>query len=461
MTEALERPTDGPSDAALIGAVRRGDTSAYGLLYRRHLGAARRASTCLAATAVEREDLVAEAFTRVLRVLRTGRGPTEEFRPYLLVTMRNAAINTTRRGPWMSLYADLPDAYLRPAGDDPFSARLHVDVAATAFASLPERWRMVLWHTEIEGETPADIAPMLGMSPNSVAALAYRAREGLRQAYLQAHLPSVDRRDCRATVDKLAGWVRRNTSPVTMRRITMHLDRCPRCRELATGLVKINDELRGVLAPIVLGTPFAVAYLQASALSSATSASALAAASASASAATGVSGATASAVSAVKTAVLAAACKVGAVAAIAASTAITVVASQPAHPPEDGTAPVAAPGPNRGIKPAAAPPRSQATTPAAAAPAEPVPAAKPAPPAKKAPEEAKKKGDPARTPKPPRAGGQPAAAGPPATGGRHRKPEPAAAEVSRPSDSPNPGAAFASSSGDLAAPERGSRGPRR
>ena len=43
---------------------------------------------------------------------------------------------------------------------------------------------MVLWHTEVEGQRPAEVAPLLGMSPNSVSALAYRAREGLRQAFV-------------------------------------------------------------------------------------------------------------------------------------------------------------------------------------------------------------------------------------------------------------------------------------
>lgn len=37
-----------------------------------------------------------------------------------------------------------------------------------------------------EGRTPAELAPVLGVSPNGVAALACRARKGLRQAYLQA-----------------------------------------------------------------------------------------------------------------------------------------------------------------------------------------------------------------------------------------------------------------------------------
>ena len=203
MSEALQTIPAGPSDAALIMAVRRGDTSAYGVLYERHLAAAKRAAACLASTPAEREDLVAEAFTRVLQTLRSGRGPHEEFRPYLLVTMRHLAINTARRTPVTALFADVPDT-LMPTGDDPVAARLYGSDAANAFAGLPERWRLVLWHTEVEGESPAAIAPLLGMTPNGVAALAYRAREGLRQAYLRLHLPAPDRQECRATTDKLA-----------------------------------------------------------------------------------------------------------------------------------------------------------------------------------------------------------------------------------------------------------------
>jgi len=57
-----------------------------------------------------------------------------------------------------------------------------------AFSSLPERWRTVLWQVEVEGERPAVVAPHFGLSANATAALARRARDGLRAAYLQAHL---------------------------------------------------------------------------------------------------------------------------------------------------------------------------------------------------------------------------------------------------------------------------------
>jgi len=247
------------SDAELIADVRAGDSASYGVLYERHLLAAKRAAACLVRTPAEREDLVADAFTRVLRALREGGGPNEGFRAYLLVTMRNAAISTSR-GASVSLYADVPETYLPRPGGDPVVHRWDAMTAAAAFASLPERWRTVLWHTEVEEETPAEIAPLLGMRPNGVAALAYRAREGLRQAYLRAHLADVEGRECRATVSKLAGWVRRSVPVPLGHKITRHLAVCSDCRARADTLTRVNEELRASVAPVLLGTAFAAAY---------------------------------------------------------------------------------------------------------------------------------------------------------------------------------------------------------
>jgi len=257
VTEALEAVPD----AELIAAVRAGSGSAFGVLYERHLVAARRAAACLANTPAEREDLVAEAFTRVLRMLREGRGPDVEFRPYLLVTLRNTAIHTTTRGAPVSLYADVPETAPTAGADDPVLDRWHASMAADAYASLPERWRVVLWHTEIENESPVTVAPLLGMRPNSVSALAYRAREGLRQAYLKMQLPGPPREECRPTVDKLAGYVRHSIPLPLSRKIGKHLSACAECSARADALRRANEELRGLLGPVVLGAPLAAAYL--------------------------------------------------------------------------------------------------------------------------------------------------------------------------------------------------------
>ncbi|WP_410590040.1 sigma-70 family RNA polymerase sigma factor [Amycolatopsis sp. lyj-23] len=264
MTEvapAVAGTTDVPGDAALIAAVRGGDIAAYGELYDRHLAAARRVAAAIAADRAERDDLIAEGFTRVLRILRSGEGPDEDFRPYLLTTIRNTMISWRRRDAAVSVVAEVPDVLPGEGSDEPVGNRLHATVAADAFASLPERWRAVLWRTEIDGESPARIAEDLGMTPNGVAALAYRAREGLRQAYLDQHVPEARRRNCKNVSGQLARWVRDGISDHKAHRIAAHLDRCPDCRELAAGLRRLNEELPVTVAPLILGVPIVSQWL--------------------------------------------------------------------------------------------------------------------------------------------------------------------------------------------------------
>ncbi|WP_329048404.1 sigma-70 family RNA polymerase sigma factor [Amycolatopsis sp. NBC_01488] len=267
MTEvapAVAGTADVPSDAVLIQAVRGGDNDAYGQLYDRHLVAARRVAATIASGEAERDDLIAEGFTRVLRILQSGEGPDEEFRPYLLTTIRNTLISWRRRDSALSLVAEVPDILPSEGSDEPVGSRMHGIVAAGAFASLPERWRAVLWRTEIEGESPAKIAEDFGMTPNGVAALAYRAREGLRQAYLDQHVPEARRRTCRIVSGQLARWVRDGVGDHKAHRITTHLDRCPDCRKLATGLRELNQELPAAVAPLILGIPVVTHWLTAS-----------------------------------------------------------------------------------------------------------------------------------------------------------------------------------------------------
>lgn len=241
--------TDDPSDGSLTAAVRGGEVEAFGLLYTRHLPAARRAAMSLAAQAAERDDLVAEGFARVLRVLRAGGGPDQDFRPYLLTTMRNTLISWRRRDSSLWLVADVPDIVPGGRHEDVVATRLHADMAADAFAALPERWRIVLWRTEIEGESPAQIARQLGMTANGVAALAYRARQGLREAYLSQYIPTAAQRACQTVAGQLAGWIRHGGTAHKTRRITTHLNQCTSCRDLAAGLREVNQELNSTLVP--------------------------------------------------------------------------------------------------------------------------------------------------------------------------------------------------------------------
>ena len=243
---------DGPGDAELISAVRGGDSDAYGELFARHVDAARRLARQLTSPA-DADDLVSDAFTKVLTVLQRGGGPDLAFRAYLLTAVRRLHVDKIRAG-----------SRLRPVDDmTPFDPGLPFHdtaiegfdnaAAARAFASLPERWQMVLWHTEVEQQKPADIAPLLGMSANSVSALAYRAREGLRQAFLSQHATDPDDVDCAWTRDHLGAYVRGGLSRRDAGRVDDHLAECRACAAVYLELTEVNSGLAALLAPLLLG----------------------------------------------------------------------------------------------------------------------------------------------------------------------------------------------------------------
>ncbi|GAA4694564.1 RNA polymerase sigma factor [Phytohabitans rumicis] len=171
------------SDAHLLAAVRGGDVTAYGALYVRHAGAARRLAYTLVRCPADADDLVSETFAKVLAVLRAGRGPDVAFRAYLHTTLRHVRYDRARRDQRLEFTDDLTRYDRGEPPPDPIVGQLERLQAARAFAQLPERWRRVLWHTEVEGEPLASVAPRLGLTPGGVAALAFRARERLRQIY--------------------------------------------------------------------------------------------------------------------------------------------------------------------------------------------------------------------------------------------------------------------------------------
>ncbi|TMR00402.1 hypothetical protein ETD83_16710, partial [Actinomadura soli] len=134
------------------------------------------------------------------------------------------------------------------------SRGLERSMIARAFRSLPGRWRTVLWHTEVERAKPAEIAPLLGLTANGAAALAYRAREGLRQAYLQMHLDDIAPEDaCRPALEKLGSDVRGGLAEREIRKVRRHLKSCKRRTGIHAELVDVNKALRDVLGPLVLG----------------------------------------------------------------------------------------------------------------------------------------------------------------------------------------------------------------
>jgi len=240
--------TDQASDADLIEGVRSGDRDAYRVLFERHGSAARRVAFAYTSVSADVDDIVSDAFEAVLRALQEGNGPTEAFRAYLFTVIRRTARDLKRRADRTSPCEDMTIhdqalGRIAPTSDATIAKFEHATVAE-AFASLPERWQIVLWYTEIEKKTPAEIAPSLGLTPNGVAALAYRAREALRQAYLQEHLAEVDDTACLSVFQDLAGFVRGSLTRRDLEFVTAHLRGCESCGHLVAELEDVNSMLR-------------------------------------------------------------------------------------------------------------------------------------------------------------------------------------------------------------------------
>ncbi|WP_144881829.1 sigma-70 family RNA polymerase sigma factor, partial [Isoptericola variabilis] len=246
-----------PSDAELILEVRGGDLEAYGTLYARHAAAARRLAREYVRTGADAEDIVAEAFDRVLRVLQHGGGPDLTFRAYLFTVVRRLAGDVAKRAR-RTRPTDDDGTFESALGstespEDPAVVGFERTVVARAYRSLPERWQAVLWYTEVENLSPAEIAPILGLTPNGVSALAYRAREGLRVGYLQEHLTQEPDDHCRVVNPLLGAYVRGGLARREVAKVDEHLAGCGECRTLVLELADVAHGMRAIVAPLVVG----------------------------------------------------------------------------------------------------------------------------------------------------------------------------------------------------------------
>ena len=241
------------SDSELVLRARQGDRRSFGTLYLRHHDAAWRVACAAAGSPTDAEDAVAEGFAKVFAALPRMVDRELAFRPYLLACVRNAAVDRHRRTKKIDLRDEVPEQEATSGDpDEVVLADLERNLVGEALRSLPERWRTVLWLTEVEGMTPTEVSAVIGIKPNAVAALSYRAREGLREAYLQAHIQAEARAECRYTVDRLGPYVRNELSARDRDKVQAHLDGCATCRQRRDELADVNASLLGALAPVPL-----------------------------------------------------------------------------------------------------------------------------------------------------------------------------------------------------------------
>lgn len=273
-------------DAELIRATAAGDAAAYATLRERHEPAARSLARQLVTDPAEADEVVSETFSRLHGVIRGSGGPEAAVRPYLLAAVRRVAGERSGGQPGATADGQRSDGQRagaadgerpggrsagtadseagRPSPGEPLpgdlAAEAESEPLARAFLSLPERWRAVLWHTEIEQAGPGQAAVVLGLTAQGVAELGEQARAGLSRAYLKLYLAGVTREDCRSAAGKLdlhLGGAARGHKEGKVQR---HLHGCRACRAVAVELAGLGRSLRLAVAPVFLGSA-AAAYL--------------------------------------------------------------------------------------------------------------------------------------------------------------------------------------------------------
>ncbi|WP_418061215.1 sigma-70 family RNA polymerase sigma factor [Pimelobacter simplex] len=246
-------PLEDLTEGEIVAAARAQVEGAKTELFRRHW----RSGVVVATKLVgpdDAEDLVADAFAKIFDLFDRGKGPELAFRPYLMATLRTLRADRFRAGREV-LVADFEGDRLEPTASDGADQRAEAAVLARAFGTLPERWQLVLWHTAVEEEPHQQVAHRLGLNPNAVAALAFRAREGLRRAYLAEHLEPTRSHACRTVLDQLPGLARGALKKGQAAEVHGHVATCPDCTRAVDGLAAINSRLGAALLPAVAGVP--------------------------------------------------------------------------------------------------------------------------------------------------------------------------------------------------------------
>jgi RNA polymerase sigma factor (sigma-70 family) len=230
---------EGPGDATLVAAVRRGDDRAFEQLYSRYQ---RRISAYVYGMVKDHgraEDITQEVFISALRRMReTDRAIA--FKPWIYEIAKNACIDQFRRsrraeevsmdaGEGLGQADHGRLAAAEPTPDDAVDAKQQLDHLCGAFGGLSDSHHEILVLREFEGLSYREIGDRMGLSRPGVESTLFRARKRLTEEYDE--LVSGQRCARIQSIIAAAG----GTAPGTRdaRRLARHVSHCQPCRRMA------------------------------------------------------------------------------------------------------------------------------------------------------------------------------------------------------------------------------------
>ena len=186
------------SDDLLIRRAQKGEPEAFDQLIRQKYRLIHRWALVKTGDADDADDVVQRVLIQLLRKLKTFRRRSS-FNSWLYRITSNAAGELHRRkgareravAKWDERQGD-QDAGLAEAGvEHRVLARIAgteaAEVARAFFTELPERQREVFDLVELQGNTAAEAAEMLGMNASTVRVHLLRARRTLRARIIERH----------------------------------------------------------------------------------------------------------------------------------------------------------------------------------------------------------------------------------------------------------------------------------
>ncbi|MBL4684876.1 MAG: RNA polymerase sigma factor [Nannocystaceae bacterium] len=174
-------------EASLLARARSGEMQAWASLYQTHFPRIFRHVRYLTGDTDLTEELVQESFARALVKL-----PSFDGRATLSTWLHGIALNIVRNH-WRSLRSTetaherlhrmniASEAAQAPMIDDTHLCRKKAEAVYAILETLPEHLREAFVLRDLEGNTPAEAAALLGISAGNLSVRASRARERIRK----------------------------------------------------------------------------------------------------------------------------------------------------------------------------------------------------------------------------------------------------------------------------------------
>lgn len=251
-------PASFDADQALLARYRAGDRRAFAELFERYRGAAFSFAYRYTSSQTEAQDIVSEAFTRILETMSGGKGPRVSMGHYLQSAVRSAAIRLRDKGAretlsdpaTLGLLAD--EMWQREATDHAATDPDGAEWLVQAFNELDEQQRNVMWLRVVEAVPSNEIARQLSITPVAATRVYQRAMLALRHGFIDAGLSESPDPECRHQRAALRRLLKHPSEE-----LPAHVTDCSRCQVIVRRL-RLGE--RALIAGVIVGGGFGVSF---------------------------------------------------------------------------------------------------------------------------------------------------------------------------------------------------------